>query len=137
MSGGSAKPLRAGKGSTWEGGVRVPTIAWWPGTISPKTSIDEVAGTIDLLPTFVTLAGGSVPAEPVIDGRDLSPVLLGKSEESLREAHYYFSGYNLQAVWQGPWKLAWRVPSRAATASGNSHGGPRAAEPGVPPGRAR
>ena len=104
--GGNAKPLRSGKGSTWEGGVRVPTIAWWPGKITPKSVSDAVAGTIDLLPTCVSIAGGKVPAEPVIDGRDLSPVLFGTSKESQREAHYYFSGYNLQAVRQGPWKLA-------------------------------
>jgi arylsulfatase A-like enzyme len=104
--GGSAKPLRGGKGSTWEGGVRVPTIAWWPGKVAPKSVSHLVAGTIDLLPTLVSLAGGSVGAEPVIDGRDLSPVLLGKSKEPAREAHYYFSGYALQAVRQGPWKLA-------------------------------
>ena len=104
--GGSAKPLRGGKGSTWEGGVRVPTIAWWPGKIAAKSSCDTVAGTIDLLPTFVALAGGKVPAEPVIDGRDISPLLFGKGTESPREAHYYFSGYNLQAVRRGPWKLA-------------------------------
>jgi arylsulfatase A len=103
---GSALPLRGGKGSTWEGGVRVPTIAWWPGKIAPGSVCDAVAGTIDLLPTAVSLAGGSVPATPVIDGRDLSPILFGKTKESQREAHYYFSGYNVQAVRQGPWKLA-------------------------------
>jgi hypothetical protein len=65
-----------------------------------------VAGTIDLLPTAVTLAGGRIPAQPIIDGRDLSPLLFGTSKESPREAHYYFAGYNLQAVRQGPWKLA-------------------------------
>jgi len=104
--GGSAKPLRGGKGSTWEGGVRVPTVVWWPGKIAPRSTSDAVAGTIDLLPTCVTIAGGTVPAEPMIDGRDLSPVLFGKSKESPREAHYYFSGYNLHAVRQGRWKLA-------------------------------
>jgi arylsulfatase A len=104
--GGSAGPLRGSKGSTWEGGIRVPTIAWWPGKIAPKSTSDVVAGTIDLLPTCVSIAGGKVPAEPVIDGRDLAPVLFGTSKESPREAHYYFSGYNLQAVRQGPWKLA-------------------------------
>ncbi len=103
---GSAGPLRGGKGSTWEGGMREPTIAWWPGRIAPGSVCDAVAGTIDLLPTAVALAGGTVPAEPVIDGRDLSPLLFGKSRESPREAHYYFSGYHLQAVRQGPWKLA-------------------------------
>ena len=104
--GGSALPLRGGKGSTWEGGVRVPTLARWPGKIPAGSVCDAVAGTIDLLPTAVALAGGTVPAEPVIDGRDISPLLFGKSTVSPREAHYYFSGYNLQAVRQGPWKLA-------------------------------
>lgn len=103
---GSALPLRGGKGSTWEGGVRVPTIAWWPGRIAANCSSDAVAGTIDLLPTAVSIAGGTLPAQPIIDGRDLSPLLLGKSKESPREAHYYFMQYNLQAVRQGPWKLA-------------------------------
>jgi len=104
--GGSAGPLRGGKGSTWEGGVRVPTLAWWPGRIPAGSVNDAVAATIDLLPTFVALAGGVVPATPVIDGRDITPLLLGQSKESAREAHYYFSGYELQAVRQGRWKLA-------------------------------
>jgi arylsulfatase A len=103
---GSAGPLRGAKGSTWEGGVRVPTIAWWPGKIAPGSVCDAVAGTIDLLPTAVRLAGGTVPAEPVIDGRDISPLLLGTTTQSPRGTHYYFAGYNLQAVRQGPWKLA-------------------------------
>ncbi len=104
--GGSAAPLRGGKGSTWEGGVRVPTIARWPGKIAAGSHCDAVAGTIDIRPTLVTLAGGQVPAEPVIDGRDISGLLLGRTTESAREAHYYFSGNQLQAVRQGPWKLA-------------------------------
>lgn len=104
--GGSSGPLRGGKGSTWEGGVRVPTLAWWPGKIAPGSVCDAVAGTIDVLPTCVKIAGVEVPAQPVIDGRDLSPLLFGQSKDSQREAHYYFSSYNLQAVRQGPWKLA-------------------------------
>ena len=104
--GGSAGPLRGGKGSTWEGGVREPTIAWWPGRVPAGSVNDAVAGTIDLLPTFVSLAGGTVPASPVIDGRDITSILLGQSKDSAREAHYYFAGYDLQAVRQGRWKLA-------------------------------
>ena len=104
--GGSAGPLRGGKGTTWEGGMREPTIAWWPGKIAPGSVCDTVAGTIDMLPTCVALAGGQVPAEPVIDGRDISALLFGQSKQSPREAHYYFASYNLQAVRQGPWKLA-------------------------------
>lgn len=103
---GSAGPLRGGKGSTWEGGMRVPTIAWWPGKIAPGTTADAVSGTIDLLPTAVSLAGGTLPPEPVIDGRDISPILLGKSKESPRGVQYYFMGFKLQAVREGPWKLA-------------------------------
>ena len=103
---GSAGPLRGGKGSTWEGGVRVPTIAWWPGKIAPGTSVDAIAGTIDLLPTAVAIAGAELPPQPVIDGRDLSPLLFGKTKDSPRGVHYYFAGYKLQAVRQGPWKLA-------------------------------
>ncbi|MCE9519070.1 MAG: sulfatase [Verrucomicrobia bacterium] len=103
---GSAGPLRGGKGSTWEGGMREPTLAWWPGKIAAGSGCDAVAGTIDLLPTAVALAGGTLPAQPVIDGRDISPILFGKTTQSPREAHYYFSGYHLQAVRQGPWKLA-------------------------------
>ena len=104
--GGIAAPLRGAKGGTWEGGVREPTIAWWPGRIAPGTSTDTVAGTIDLLPTAVALAGGKVPGKPVIDGRDISPLLFGKTKKPAREAHYYFNGYSLQAIRQGQWKLA-------------------------------
>lgn len=110
---GSAAPLRGAKGGTFEGGVREPTIAWWPGRIPAGKSCDAVAGTIDLLPTCVALAGGTLPAAPVIDGKDLSPLLFGTSTTSPREAHYYFLGYSLQAVRQGPWKLAIKPQNEA------------------------
>jgi len=106
---GSAGPLRGGKGSTWEGGVRVPTLAWWPGKIAPGSVSDAVAGTIDLLPTCVRLAGGETPAQPVIDGRDITPLLFGQTKDSPRGSHYYFLQYELQAVRLGPWKLALRA----------------------------
>jgi arylsulfatase A-like enzyme len=104
--GGEAGPLRGGKGSTWEGGVREPTVVWWPGHVPAGQSCDTVAGTIDLLPTFVSLAGGKVPSDRKIDGADISKLLLGQTKEPAREAHYYYSGYKLQAVRSGPWKLA-------------------------------
>lgn len=103
---GSAGPLRGAKGSTWEGGIRVPTIARWPGKIPAGSTNDAVLGTIDLLPTLVSLAGGTVPAEPVLDGRDATQQFMGKSQESPRVAHYGFHNYQLQTVRQGPWKLA-------------------------------
>jgi arylsulfatase A len=105
-NGGVAGPLRGGKGGTYEGGMREPTVAWWPGQIAPGSKCDAVTANIDLLPTFVKLAGGTVPAERKIDGADITPLLLGKSQESPREAHYYFSGNRLEAVRSGPWKLA-------------------------------
>jgi arylsulfatase A-like enzyme len=104
--GGSAGPLRGSKGSTWEGGVRVPTIAWWPGRVPADSACEAFAGTIDLVPTCVSLAGGEVPREPVIDGRDITELLLGTSCTPPREAHYYFQGQALQAVRSGRWKLA-------------------------------
>ena len=103
---GSAGPLRGGKGSTWEGGMRESTLAWWPGHVPAGRVTDAVVGEIDLLPTFVSLAGGTVPADNKIDGADISQLLLGQSEVSAREAHYFYLGYKLQAVRSGPWKLA-------------------------------
>ncbi len=103
---GSAGPLRGGKGSTWEGGMREPTLAWWPGGIPQGRVTDAVAGEIDLLPTFVSLSGGKVPKDKPIDGADISKILFGQSEVSSREAQYYYLGYKLQAVRCGQWKLA-------------------------------
>jgi arylsulfatase A len=105
-NGGTAGPLRGGKGSTWEGGVREPTIAWWPGKIAPGTSSDALTANVDVLPTFVKLAGGSVPTDRKIDGVDIWPVLSGQARESAHGAYYYFNGNRLEAVRLGPWKLA-------------------------------
>ena len=103
---GTAGPLRGGKGGTFEGGVREPTIAWWPGKISAGSSSDAVAANFDFLPTFVSLAGGRLPNDNKIDGKDLSPLLLGHTKNSPHQAHFYFSANALQAVRSGPWKLA-------------------------------
>ncbi len=105
-AGGVSGPLRGSKGCTLEGGVREPTIAWWPGRIKAGTASDAVTGTTDILPTFVALAGGEVRDDVKIDGRDISPLMLGQSTESPREAWYYYQGTKLQAVRSGPWKLA-------------------------------
>jgi arylsulfatase A len=104
--GGVAGPLRGGKGSTWEGGVREPTLAWWPGTIRAGSVCDAMASEMDVLPTLVPLAGGAVPADHAIDGRDIWPLLSGRSTESPHEALFYFRGNRLEAVRSGPWKLA-------------------------------
>jgi len=105
-NGGTAGPLRGGKGGTFEGGMREPTIAWWPGKVPAASTCDAVAGNIDFLPTFAALGGAALPKDVTIDGRDMTSVLLGKSQQSPREAHYYFSSNRLEAVRSGPWKLA-------------------------------
>jgi hypothetical protein len=105
-AGGVSGPLRGSKGCTLEGGVREPTIAWWPGTIAPGTESAGIAGTTDVLPTFVSLAGGKVRKDIKIDGMDVSKWMLGKTEASPRDTWHYFQGTKLQAVRQGPWKLA-------------------------------
>ncbi len=101
--GGSAGLLRDGKGCTWEGGMREPAIAWWPGKIAPGTISQELGSTMDIFTTCVTLAGGHVPEDRVIDGVDLSPVLL-RHEPSPRKTMFYYRGTRLMAVRYGPWK---------------------------------
>jgi arylsulfatase A-like enzyme len=103
---GVAGPLRGGKGSTWEGGMREPTIAWWPGKIAAGTACDAPVSEIDVLPTLVKLAGGEVPPGRVIDGKDIWPLMAGQTKESPHEALFYFKSNNLEAVRSGPWKLA-------------------------------
>ncbi len=104
--GGSADPLRGYKFQTLEGGMREPCIMWWPGTIPAGTVCSEVCGTIDMLPTFAKLAGAKVPADRVIDGRDITPLLTGKrGAKSPHEAYYYYKGNTLEAVRVGDWKL--------------------------------
>jgi|GEM_PF-162353 arylsulfatase A-like enzyme/phosphodiesterase/alkaline phosphatase D-like protein len=100
------EPLRGGKGSTFEGGMRVPTIAWWPGKIPPGTETNAITSMMDILPTFTKLAGGKVPTDRKLDGHDIWPLLAGdKNAKSSYDAFYYFRGFNLQAVRSGDWKL--------------------------------
>ena len=99
-------PLRGGKGSTFEGGMRVPTIAWWPTKIPAGTATDEILSTMDILPTLTNLAGGKTPTDRKLDGNDIWPILAGsKDATSQYEAFYYFRGLNLQCVRSGDWKL--------------------------------
>jgi arylsulfatase A-like enzyme len=101
---GSNRPLRAGKGSTYEGGVRMPFIAWWPGRITPRGDVTDVVSQLDLFPTCAALAGAALPAGVTLDGRDISPALLGTAAIGPRPLYYYF-GYQAQAVREGRWKL--------------------------------
>ncbi len=113
-------PLRGGKGSTLEGGMRVCTLAWWPGKVAAKSSTAAISSHMDWLPTFAALAGIVVPpsggSEPAkagttkliqhLDGIDLSPLLLGHTADfKARDTFYYYRGFTLEAVRSGPWKL--------------------------------
>jgi arylsulfatase A len=99
-------PLRGFKGSTWEGGMREPTIAWWPGKIPAGTSTDEITGMMDVLPTFVKLADGKLPADRKFDGGDIWPLLSGEpGAKSPHDVFHYFRGLRLEAIRSGPWKL--------------------------------
>ena len=107
--GGESGPLRGSKGSTWEGGVREPTIVRWPGKITPGTSSDAIAGTTDLLPTIVSLAGGKPKADRKIDGHDISPILLGAAAEIPgRVWHYYRKTFASVTATKTPWSTTVR-----------------------------
>jgi len=102
LEGGSAGLLRGGKGSTYEGGMREPTIFWCPKKIQPKVVMD-LGTTMDIFTTFSHLAGVEVPQDRVIDGNDLSPVLFGDGESPTKVV-YYYRGQELYAVRVGSYK---------------------------------
>jgi arylsulfatase A len=121
---GSAGPLRDGKGTTWEGGVRVPGIFRWPGTIPAGRTTNAVAGNLDLLPTFARLASTGpdghgtktlkVRPTGTIDGRDLWPVLSGETDRSPHEHFHYLGGseegkVNYRGIRDERWKLVLSV----------------------------
>ncbi len=116
--GGRNLPLSGFKGSTMEGGMRVPCVARWPGRIPAGKICDEVASTIDLLPTFAKLAGTTAPKDRIIDGKDITPLLSSRAgAKSPHEAFYYYFRDQLQAVRSGPWKLHLPVKARRARAT--------------------
>ena len=101
---GKATPLRGGKGSIFEGGMREPTVIRWPGRIPAGADNNEIMTAMDLLPTFARLAGAEVPSDRVIDGRDIWPVLT-EDAKSPHEAFFYHRGNTLGAIRSGKWKL--------------------------------
>lgn len=101
---GSAAPLRGKKATVYEGGFRVPCIARWPGKIAAGSTSDEVAATVDFLPTFAKLAGGAAPTDRPIDGKDLRPLLFGvKDAKSPHEFYVLLHGNG--ALRSGNWKF--------------------------------
>ncbi|TFG44917.1 MAG: arylsulfatase [Candidatus Brocadiia bacterium] len=120
---GSADPRREGKMTSFEGGFRVPCVMRWPGRIPKGKRCDELASTIDLLPTIAALAQINPPEK--IDGKDISPLMFGiPGAKSPHDVYYYFAGYNLQAIRSGKWKLVfphkYSIPEPAGM--GGQHG---------------
>ncbi len=101
--GGSNAPLRGGKQSTWEGGLRVPCIMRWPGMIKPGQVSSEVVTAMDFLPTFARVSDAPLPGNR-IDGKDILDVARGEAP-SPHKAFYYYRMNDLDAVRAGRWKL--------------------------------
>jgi len=101
--GGTAGLLREGKGTTWDGGMREPSICWWPGTIPAGQVSAELGTTMDIYSTSLALAGAELEKERIVDGYDLTESLKGKAK-SPREIVYYYRGTKLMALRKGPWK---------------------------------
>ena len=103
---GNALPLREGKATTFDGGVRVPCVMRWPGKIPAGAECREMAATIDLLPTIAKLAGTNAPTDRIIDGKDIWPLMSGQpNAKTPHEAYYYYWDRGLEAVRSGKWKL--------------------------------
>jgi arylsulfatase len=113
---GSALPFRDGKGSTWEGGVRVVGAWYWPGVIAPSTVVRQPASTMDILPTVFALAGEPAPTGRTLDGRDIRPLLDGgKFSGDVPGFRFVYTGASsndIYAVRSGPWKLHIRLYSQ-------------------------
>ncbi|XP_022086027.1 arylsulfatase-like [Acanthaster planci] len=96
--------VQGSKGVTWEGGVRVPSIAWWPGTIPADVTNHEVISSMDLFSLAVDLAGGSLPTDRIIDGRSIKEVLL-HGGRSPHQALFHYCGKRIMAVRHGRYKM--------------------------------
>jgi arylsulfatase A-like enzyme len=119
--GGSAGPLREGKGTMFEGGYRVPCVMRWPEKIPAGTRCDELATTLDLFPTIAGLIGAQLPANHVIDGKDIWPLVAGQPGAiSPHEVFYCYYNRELRAVRDRRWKLFF--PHRSTTLSGRAGG---------------
>jgi arylsulfatase A-like enzyme/CubicO group peptidase (beta-lactamase class C family) len=102
---GESGPLREGKGSTYEGGIRVPCVARWPGKIPAGRTSDAIFATIDFLPTFAKLASATLPTDRYLDGVDQTELLFGTSDRGARDNYFYLSKNELHAVRKGNYKL--------------------------------
>lgn len=104
--GGSNAPLRSTKGTTWEGGQRVPCIVRWPGKIAADSVCEELALSMDFYPTLAGVADAEVPTDRIVDGRDMRPLLFSQQgAESAHDAFFYYKRNSIEAVRSGQWKL--------------------------------
>lgn len=101
--GGSAGLLFEGKASTYEGGYRVPAIAWWPGMIPANKTSTAIVNAMDLFPTILDLAGAPLPDDRKLDGFDIFPVLTG-TEKEINDVVFYYLRDELYAIRKGNWK---------------------------------
>ena len=117
---GSPAGFRGRKGQSYEGGFRVPMIAWWPGTIEPNATVSDPVMNIDLFPTLMSLAGVRTPSDRTIDGIDLSGIIDSSSREKPELTNrelYFFHDYDVEAIRKGKWKFyastnhyTWPIP---------------------------
>ena len=104
--GGSNSPLRATKGTTWEGGQRVPCLMRWPGKIPAGEVCSELTLSMDFYPTLAALGGAEVPTDRIIDGKDIRPLMFAeKGATSQHESFFYYKRNSIEAVRSGKWKL--------------------------------
>jgi len=110
---GSTGGLREGKGTSWEGGQRVPCIMKWPSRIPAGEICSQLASSIDILPTLAEITGGSLPSKK-IDGVSILPLMLGEKNVSPRhDFYYYYQTNSLEAVQRDFWKLV--LPHKGRT----------------------
>ena len=120
---GSNAPFSGGKATYFEGGMRMPCVMWWPGTIKSGTKCDKLATTMDFLPTFADFAGASVPHDRIIDGKTIRPLIQGQpGAESPHEVFYYYFMSQLSAVRSGKWKFWLGLDPRLKTWMGKPIG---------------
>jgi arylsulfatase A len=113
---GSSLPWRGRKATTYEGGVREPCIMRWPGRIPAGSVCPQIAGNIDVLPTFAKLVGTELPKDRVLDGRDITSLMFDADPQPVRDMQLYFNGGGqLAAIRQGDWKLFLPAPAAANT----------------------
>ena len=137
--GGSAGPLREGKGTMWEGGYREPCVMWWPGKIPADTKCNDLASTIDIFPTVAKLIGAKLPADRKIDGKDIWPLMSGapgaKSPHSGDDALWCYYGRELRAVRDPQYKLVFPHSYRSLQGEQGGHDGMPATMKQVPTGK--